>query len=185
MNVTYACPTLLVETCIWAICMSHLIGWNMHKSHSQLRYSHKNANVLAQYKTYMNKLNKLKQVAKRNYYKKELDKHEYDIAKQWKTINEITCHKICHNDNPSTMTNSNNCMVTENADICKLLNDYFLNVGTSMDAKIPQATKKFKIPSVMQSFFHDPITPEEVSAQFQQLDPLKAYGPENIPIKFS
>ena len=36
----------------------------------------------------------------------------------------------------------------------------------------------------MQSFFHDPITPEEVSAQFQQLDPLEAYGPENIPNKF-
>ena len=93
-------------------------------------------------------MNKLKQVAKRNYrywyYKQELDKHKYDMVKQWKTINEITCHKKCHDDNPSTMTNSYNCMVTENADICKLLNDYFSNVGPSMNANIPQAPKNSK-----------------------------------------
>ena len=93
----------------------------------QKSFKQKNSNVFAQYKMYTNKLNILKRVAKRNYYKQESDEHKYisDMAKQWKTIHEITCHKKCHNDNPSNMTNSNNCMVTENADICKLLNDFF------------------------------------------------------------
>ena len=51
----------------------------------------------------MNKLNKLKQVAKRNYIKQELDKRKYDMAKLWKTINEITCPQKCHNSNPSAL----------------------------------------------------------------------------------
>ena len=53
-----------------------------------------------------------------------------------------------------------------------------------MDSKIPKATKSFQIPGLAKSFVFDLITEAEVSAQFQQLNPNKAPGPENIPTKF-
>ena len=53
-----------------------------------------------------------------------------------------------------------------------------------MDAKILAATKHFTFPSLPSSFMYDPISKNEVYPQILLLNPLKAAGPENVPIKF-
>ena len=54
-----------------------------------------------------------------------------------------------------------------------------------MDAKIPNTQlKKFRTTNMMKSFCYDPISPEEVLLQLQNLTNQKASGPENIPNKF-
>ena len=54
-----------------------------------------------------------------------------------------------------------------------------------MDAKIPNTqSKQFNTTNTMKSFCYDPLSPEEVLLQLQQLDSSKANGPENIPNKF-
>ena len=53
-----------------------------------------------------------------------------------------------------------------------------------MNAKKPAATKHFTFPSLPNSFMYDPISENEVYSQILQLNPLKAAGPENVPIKF-
>ena len=65
-----------------------------------------------------------------------------------------------------------------------MLNDFSVDVGPTMDAKIAQPCKNFYIPSVMKSFAYEPITNEEICLKLSQLDPCKASGPENIPTKF-
>ena len=65
-----------------------------------------------------------------------------------------------------------------------LLNEYFTKVGPNMDAKIPAATKHFTFSSLSNSFMYDPISESEVYSQILRLNPLKAVGPENVPIKF-
>ena len=49
--------------------------------------------LISKYKNYLNKLTRLKQVAKKNYYQNELNKHKNNLSKQWKLINEIISHK--------------------------------------------------------------------------------------------
>ena len=54
-----------------------------------------------------------------------------------------------------------------------------------MDARIPKTQlKKFNTISTIKSFCYDPICPEVVLLQLQQLDSLKVSGPVNIPNKF-
>ena len=98
-------------------------------------------------------------------------------------MNEIICCKQSQQKSISSLTDNNN-NVTDRYTVSNLLNNYFTNVGPNMDSKIPKAIKSFQIPGLAKSFMFDLIAEAEVSTQFQQLNPNKAPGPENIPIKF-
>ena len=65
-----------------------------------------------------------------------------------------------------------------------LLNEYFTKVGPNMNAKIPAAAKHFIFSSLPNSFMYDPISESEAYSQILQINPLKAVGPEIVPIKF-
>ena len=81
------------------------------------------------------------------------------------------------------ITDEQNCKITDKTKISDLSNDYFANVGPSLDAKIPAATKCFNFPSMLKSFVYDPITEDEVHLQIFQLNSNKAAGPENVTTK--
>ena len=94
-----------------------------------------------------------------------------------KTIKLLKLHKVI-----PTITDVNNGLVSENTEICNKFNNYFTNVGPSMDAKIPNTyLKKFNTTNIMKSSCYDPVSPEEVLFQLQQLDSSKVSGRENIP----
>ena len=136
-------------------------------------FKRQKSHLFLEYITYLNKLTKLKEIAKKIYYQKE----------QWKIINEIICHKQLQNNCISMITDEQNCKITDKTKISDLLNDYFANVGPSLDAKILAATKCFNFPSMLKSFVYDPITEDEVYLQIFQLNSNKAAGPENLPTK--
>ena len=81
------------------------------------------------------------------------------------------------------ITDEQNCKVTDKTKISDLLNDYFANVGPSLNAKIPAAIKCFNFPSMLKSFMYHPITEDKVYLQILQLNPNKAAGPKNVPTK--
>ena len=106
------------------------------------------------------------------------------MAKKYQIYPEITiCHKQLQNNCIFIITDEQNCKITDKTKISDLLNDYFANVGPSLDAKIPAATKCFNFPSMLKSFVYDPITEDEVYLQNFQLNCNKAAGPENVPTK--
>ena len=106
-----------------------------------------------------------------------------NVSKQWRIINEIICHNQLQNNCISIITDEQNCKITDKTKIADLLNNYFANVGLSLDAKFPAATKCFNFPSMLKSFVYDPITEDEVYLQIFRLNPNKAAGPENAPTK--
>ena len=148
-------------------------------------YKQNNPFLGAKYKSYLNTLTKIKEIAKRNYYQNELTTHRGDLAKQWKIINEIICHKKASNEVINVLTDHHKCNITDKVKIANLFNEFFTNVGTSLDSKISRTgIKKCNVPSIVQSFFYEPITSEEVLMQFCQINAFKASGPENVPNKF-
>ena len=84
----------------------------------------------------------------------------------------------------SSITDELNRKITDKTLISELLNNFFTNIGSNMDSKIPKAAKSYHCPGFAQSFVFDKITEEEVLAQIRLLNPNKAAGPKNIPIKF-
>ena len=110
--------------------------------------------------------------------------HKENISKQWRVINETICYeKKLHNYIP-LITDDFNCEVIDKARIFDLVNEYFTSIGPNKDSKIPKTAKKFSFPSLTKSFAFDSITEEKVLAQMQKLNPNKAPGPENFPVKF-
>ena len=148
-------------------------------------YKQNNPFLVAEYKSYLNTLTKIKEIAKRNYYQNELATHRGDLAKQWKIIIEIICHKKASNEVISMLTDHHKCNITDKVKIANLFNEFFTNVGTSLDSKISRTgIGKCNVPSIVQSFFYEPITSEEVLMQFGQINAFKASRPENVPNKF-
>ena len=138
------------------------------------------SHLFLKYKTYLITLTKLKEIAKKIYYQKELQSHKDNVSKQWKIINEIICRTQLQNNCISMITDEQNCKITDKTKIFDLLNDYSANVGPSLNAKIPAATKCFNFPSMLKSsFVYDPITEDEVHSIYKffsliltkQLDP--------------
>ena len=103
---------------------------------------------------------------------------------QWKIINKILCYKRLENNSIPLITNEQKGKFTDKNMIPNLLNEYFTKVGPNMDAKIPATTKHFTFSSLLNSFMYNPISESDVYSQILQLNPLKAAGPENVPIKF-
>ena len=52
-------------------------------------FKQQKTHLLAKYKSYLNKLTKLKLIAKKKYYFDELSRHKNNLTQQWKLINEI------------------------------------------------------------------------------------------------
>ena len=146
-------------------------------------YKQQKMHLISKYKNYLNKLTRLKQVAKKNYYQNELNKHKNNLSKQWKLINEIISHKKYQRQIINVISDINNEKITDTQAISNLLNNYFTNIGPSMDAKIPKCPNKdeFKLSSLLNSFQFELISPDEVNKHFSQLSSSKACGFENVP----
>ena len=111
-------------------------------------YKQHRPHLISKYKTYLKKVTKLKDTAKRNCYKNELQKHKNNISMQWKIINKILCHKKLESNSIPLITDEQKGKITDKSIIPDLLNEYFTKVGPNMDAKIPAATKRFTFPSI-------------------------------------
>ena len=88
-------------------------------------YKQNNPFLVAKYKSYLNTLTKIKEIAKRNYYQNELTTHRGDLAKQWKIINEIICHKKASNEVINMLTDHHKCNITDKVKIANLFNEFF------------------------------------------------------------
>ena len=61
-----------------------------------------------------------------------------------------------------SITDSEKGVISDKSTICSVLNDFFVKVGPTMDAKIAQSCKNFYIPSFVKSYAYEPITNKEV-----------------------
>ena len=72
--------------------------------------------------------------AKKNYYQKSLTKCKGDGKETWKILKEITGKRKV--TSPPTAMNLNGTLVTDEAKVANILNDFFINVGPSINASV-------------------------------------------------
>jgi len=92
------------------------------------------------YKKYRNKLNHLLKTTKKDYYHKKFNEATSNIKQTWSLINEVI------NRNKSNSAGPNKIQIgtktTENKDeICNEFNDFFINIGPTLESKIPKGTQ--------------------------------------------
>ena len=86
------------------------------------------------------------------------------------------------NSTPTKLIYKNQEKVS-NVEIAESLNDFFVNIGSSVESKIPQSKNNFQsslgIPN-SKNIFLEPCTPAEILKIIENMKSTKASGPNNI-----
>ena len=146
----------------------------MFKSH----FLSKDPDKVKQYKQYNNKLNKIKELAKRNYFSARFNLFKENIKATWNLIGMLINRKKKSSVNINKLF-YNNKHYAKKTDISEKLNSYFINVGPNQAASIPSydnadPTQYIKR-SFRDSFMFQPISVHEVRDAIQALKTNKSY----------
>ena len=94
--------------------------------HSKLTRS---AEDYEKYKTYLNKLTRLKEKAKDKYYREKSELYGNNKSKTWQLVNEITSYKRKKVRAIKSMVDKNGKKLKDSTSIANCLNDFLANVG--------------------------------------------------------
>ena len=135
------------------------------------------------YRTYRNRIVSLLRTSKKDYHTAYFEEHKENMKKTWDGIrNLINVSKKSSTNNNQIV--SNDQTFTDNKSIAKALNDYFVNIGPSIENKIPKAKTSFQTylgapnPS---SLILNPCDANEISDIISSFGANKACGPFSIP----
>ena len=155
----------------------------MYKTH----FLSKDENLIALYRVYANKLNKIKYIAKKIYFNKMLDKHKCNPRKTWQMIKSLlpnakdlspTINKIVVNKTE----------INDAASIANQFNTYFSSVGKNLAIKFSEQKgadhHKFFGKRVSNSIHLEPTSPQEVFKEINSLDLNKSPGLDGISAYF-
>ena len=106
---------------------------------------------IKQYKIYNNKLNKIKELAKKSYFADQFNIYKYNIKATWGLIGMLINRK----KKSKTSINQlfyNNRIYTDKTDICEHLNHHFINVGPRLAAQIDDYSNLSPTQNITRSF---------------------------------
>ena len=112
------------------------------------------------YKSYSNKLNKLKEIYKTNYYRTQFDKHKNNLKITWNLIGTLIQRKQKGRQPPSRLINNVKIFSSEH-DIANEFNQHFVNVGPKLANSIPpgnESPTSYISISPVSSFVMSPVT---------------------------
>ena len=137
------------------------------------------------YKTYNNKLNRIKEKARQYYLSAQFYLNKEDVKMTWKLIGMVTNRKKKSSISIPKLLIKDRCY-TDKQSICDQLNSHFVNVGPSLSTKLPIHSNadptKYIQKTIPNSFFFTPIHEYEVHQQIAKLKVNKSTL--GTPIKF-
>ena len=137
------------------------------------------------YKKLRNELTSLKRINKLEYYKLYFGKNKKKTAAMWKGIISLVTIKSSNKTDISIL-DSNGELITNPLKIVNCFNEYFVNVGSMAENKIPCSnisyTHYLKQICINKSFCLRPATADEIHGIINSMDSNKSLGPNSIPI---
>ena len=143
---------------------------------------HKTYKNEKKYKTYKNLFETLKLKSKKNYYAKLINKYKNNIKKTWQVIKEIIGKtKLISNNLPRRLI-VNETEISDQKDIAKHFNEYFINVGPNLASNIPDTGQDFKSYLTENTLIQEEsiLTDEEFEKAFFSLKTNKSPGYDDI-----
>ena len=141
-------------------------------------------NYFKSYKTLRNQIVTLIRVSKKDYYAKFFEENNSNVKKTWEGIRDLI------NVSKKTSTNITKLykdkLITDNRELANTINKFFVNIGSSVESKIPPSSKTYieyldaRNPA---SLFLLECTEEEVYDIIAKFSTSKASGPFSIPSK--
>ena len=93
---------------------------------------------IKEYKLYSNKLNKVKELTKKNYLRTQFDLHKNNLETTWKLIGCLLTGKKSNSQVTTTRLICDNKCYTDKVTIARKLNNYYINVGRNLADTLPR-----------------------------------------------
>lgn len=126
---------------------------------------------------YNNKLIKIKELAKRNYFNTQFDTNRDNIKMTWKLIGMLINRKKNANRILTKLLYNKKCYTTKLV-ICDHLNSYFVNVGSTLSAQLHNYDNpnpnKYVTSTYLNSFMFRSILAHEVHDLIKNLNTSKS-----------
>ena len=126
----------------------------------------KTSDNINKYKKSRNLLTHMKELAKKAYYKDQLEKNCLDTGLLWKSINDIVKYNQKSSSLPPKIITLDEHDISNSCEISNAFNDYFSTVAKSLSDNIPNSSEAYDCsPSTLiknscYSFFLKPVTEE-------------------------
>ena len=135
------------------------------------------------YKDYKNLFEKIKNKAKKNYYRVKIKFFENDIRGTWKIMKEIIGKKKCNQVLPKQIL-VDEIVINDAKSIAEKFNEFYVNVGPNLAKKIPQSDLNFEsyLPKVNTTLNDKSLTENELDEAFKSLKKNKTPGPDGLNV---
>ena len=142
--------------------------------------------IFEKYKKYRNLIVTLQRRSKEMYFNDFFEKNKNDIKSTWKGIRNILAVSKKKSTSIDYITYKGTTCNTDK-DIVNALNDFFTNVGKTVESKIPKSKNTFEYylgEPRSQLILHKPCTENEILAIVKSFSSSKATGPCSIQSSF-
>ena len=162
-----------------------MVCWHPYGQETPYTKNDPKNNYFGSYKAFRNSIVALTRTSKKQFYARFFEENNTNVKKTWDGIRNL----INVNKKSSTKIDkifADNKWATESKDIANSMNKFFVNIGNSVEAKIPQSNKSFN--SYLRNFNFDSVvlhdcSHDEVLEIIQAFSTSKACGPYSIPSK--
>lgn len=140
---------------------------------------------IIKYTNYRNLFNKIKRIAKRTHFEKQLDKYQNDIKKTWQTLQKL----ISRENDKSNMTEyimHNNNKVDNPIDIANIFLQHFSQIGAKLADKIKLPNKQateFLTQPAQHNVFLSPTDEFEILRVIDKLKNKTSHAHDGISCK--
>ena len=131
---------------------------------------------------YKNKLTSLIKHSEKKYYQDRFQDLQRNIRDTWRLINEVIHEQpgiLNHLTTPSTYVDCS--LLNDPVKVANKCNDFFVNIGSDLEAKKPPVTRNIHITDIMStpnssSMFIEPCTADEIASIISELKNSKGTG---------
>ena len=166
------------------ILVSMRVRDTLYKSWSSEKDLHYKSQIFTLYKRYRNIIVNLLRKSKGNYYSYFFLQNQSNVRKTWDGVRNLINVSKKKNTSPTKLIYKNEERFT-NIDMAESLNDFFVNIGSSVEAKIPKSPKHFSsflCSANNKSIFLTPCTSTEILTIINNMKSSKSCGPNSISI---
>jgi hypothetical protein len=115
------------------------------------------------FKNYRNLYNTLHRKCKKDFFEKQLSKHQSNMKKTWELIHEATKKKRKVKESVQRL-NLENTLILDSSEIAETFNRFFINIASEIEQKIPPANVMNEIAQVEPATFfkYEPIISQDI-----------------------
>lgn len=149
--------------------------------YKKLKKNPNNYDLKKEYTTYRNKLTELIKKTKYNFYKSEIQKCKGNMKTLWDTVNYKIKNTNKCDKSIKQIKNEQNQNITDKAEMCRIFNKNFINIGKILANKINRKENyNEKKKTNIHSIFLYPCTESEIKEYIFKLKNKKAPGFDKI-----